>query len=527
MFDSDLKQQLTTVFQSLEHTVELKIASSSHPEQEALRQFLNQLMDCSLLIQVTEGDIPHPYPQTAPYFEIWTERGFSGISFAGIPTGHEFSSLVLAILHTQGKGKMPDATLTARIKNLKGPAHLVTYMSLTCENCPDVVQALNLVCVLNGQITHEIRDGQYFQNELDALGIMGIPTVVYNQKIIHIGRANLLDLVTQLEQSLGQNTELAIAPLHLGYFDVIVIGGGPAGIASAIYTVRKGLKTAIIFDKAGGQVSETRGIENMISIPYTEGHKLSAALLQHLEHYPIKSFYPQRVKSLLPLDSTDPKTPWRIELENSQTLETKLLIISTGAKWKQLGVPGEKEYLGRGVAYCPHCDGPFYQGKHVAVIGGGNSGVEAAIDLAGIVAKVTLLEFNERLKADQILINKLKSFPNVQIITQAQTTELKGDGQKIIALQYIDRATQQTQEIQLDGVFIQIGLVPQSDLVKDWVQTNNYGEIVVDEKCRTSHATILAAGDVTNVPYKQIIIAMGEGAKAGLAAFEKLVLDTH
>ncbi len=526
MLDHELKQQLTQVFQVLDKPVELKIAASTHPEQTDLRDFLTPLTECSPYIKVTEGHIPHPYPSQAPYFEIWTERGFSGIRFAGIPTGHEFSSLVLAILNANGKGKMPDDSLKNRITNLKGPAHLITYMSLTCENCPDVVQALNLISLLNGSITHEVRDGQYFQNELNELGIMGVPTVVWNQTIIHAGRANILDMVSKLEQNLGQQAEAPQEKRDLGRFDVVVIGGGPSGVSSAIYTVRKGLKTAIIFDKTGGQVSETRGIENMISIPYTEGPKLSGALLEHLEHYPVERLYPQRVKALLPLEPTHPKTPWRIELENGNTLEARLVILSTGAKWKQLGVPGEKEYLGRGVAYCPHCDGPFYKGKHVAVIGGGNSGVEAAIDLAGIVGHVTLLEYNAQLKADQILVDKLKSLPNVTIITQAQTKELKGDGKKIMGLHYVDRASGESREIALDGVFIQIGLVPNSELVKEWVKTSPYGEILVDEKCRTSHPTILAAGDVTNVPYKQIIIAMGEGAKAGLTAFEKLVLDS-
>lgn len=353
---------------------------------------------------------------------------------------------------------------------------------------------------------------------MQSLGIQGVPTLVANSKMFHSGHIQLLDLVAKLEETFGTEEDQSPAePLNvnLGHFDVLVIGGGPAGASAAIYSVRKGLSTALITEKIGGQVQETKGIENLISVTYTEGPQLAAQLYQHVASYPIKALENRRVKSIRPSGKLK-----SITLESGEHLTADAVIVTTGAKWRELGVEGEKEYLGRGVAFCPHCDGPYYKGKKIAVIGGGNSGVEAAIDLAGIVREVVLFEYNPQLKADQILVDKLKSMPNVSIVTNAKTNKILGDGKKVIQIEYLDRSTEKMEKMDLDGVFVQIGLVPNSHFLKDTIQLTKFGEIIVDEKGRTSMPGIYAAGDVTTTPYKQIVIAMGEGAKAALAAFE-------
>lgn len=419
---------------------------------------------------------------------------------------------------------MPDAVLVQRIKRLRKPITIKTFMSLSCENCPDVVQSLNQIALIHGGFNHEIIDGGYAQDQIQSLGIQGVPSLIANEKLMHSGRITLLDLITKLEQTFGVDDTVKIAPLenaNLGHFDVVVIGGGPAGSSAAIYSVRKGLTTAMITEKIGGQVQETKGIENLISIPYTEGPKLAGHLCEHIASYPIKVLENRRVKKV---QKDGVKT---IELESSEYLTATSIIVTTGAKWRELGIPGEKDYIGRGVAFCPHCDGPYYKGKKVCVIGGGNSGVEAAIDLAGIVREVVLFEYNDQLKADKVLVDKLKSMPNVSIVTNAKTQNILGDGQKVNAIEYQDRVSQQVVKVDLDGVFIQIGLVPNSAFLKDTLELTQFGEIVVDNKGRTSVPGIYAAGDVTTVPYKQIIIAMGEGAKAALAAFEDRMYQGH
>ncbi|MCS6838862.1 MAG: alkyl hydroperoxide reductase subunit F [Bdellovibrionaceae bacterium] len=526
MLDLELKQQVTEIFQQLHEPLYLKIKNSNHPDHSDLVAFLKQFAECSPHLKLelpSSPSEPLPYPS----FELWTERGFSGIRFSAIPTGHEFSSLVLAILHIQRKGRLPSEHLVKRIQDLPKSAHLITYVSLTCENCPEVVQNLNLISALNPRITHEMRDGQYFQKEIDQLGIMGVPTVVWNGEVIHSGRANLLSILEKLEQKFKSNSQSPEIPQssykNIGLYDVTVIGAGPAGVSAAIYAVRKGLKTLVITEKLGGQVSETRGIENLISVTYTEGPQLSKALLTHLEHYSVELKDNTRLEQIQRLPSGN----FELHLSSHEILQSKTVIAATGAKWKKLNVPGEEEYLGRGVAYCPHCDGPFYKGKHVAVIGGGNSGVEAAIDLAGIVGQVTLIEYANQLKADKILVDKLQALPNVQIITGAKTTHIKGDNKKVTDLQYQDLKTGDTRHLTLDGIFIQIGLLPNSSVFSQIVSLNNYGEIIIDPKCRTNVPGFFAAGDVTTCPYKQIIIAMGEGAKAGLSAFEYLKLEQH
>lgn len=516
MFDTDLNEQLRSVFSALENEVELAYEPSSHEDQAQLVEMLEAVAATSPKISCRLWAPADGRRATAPQFHIDYQGKRTGITFRGIPTGHEFSTLVLAILNADGKGKLPDPVLTQRIKRLKGPIDLKTYISLTCENCPDVVQTLNQMALLHGNFRHQMIDGAYAQDEVSELGIQGVPSVVANGRLIHSGRISLLDLVAKLEGVFGVSEgESVIVDADLGHFDVVVIGGGPAGVSAAIYSVRKGLKTALLTEKIGGQVQETKGIENLISVTYTEGPQLAAQLAQHLASYPVRILENRKVKTI-----QKEATPRRIELESGERLSASAVIVATGAKWRELNVPGEKDYLGRGVAFCPHCDGPFYKGKKIAVIGGGNSGVEAAIDLAGIVREVVVFEYNEQLKADKILVDKLMSLPNVSVVTAARTERILGDGQKVNALEYLDRKTERLEKVELDGVFIQIGLVPNSQFLKDAVELSKFGEVVVDAKGRTSAPGIYAAGDVTTTPYKQIVIAMGEGAKAALAAFE-------
>ena len=512
MLDQEIKEQLKNAFAQLENNIDLVYTPSLNSDQSTLLELLNEVATTSKKIKVISS--LQPPTETPPQFKIYYQGKATGVSFKGIPTGHEFTSLIVAILNADGKGKMPDASMIQRIKNLKGPIHLRTYISLTCENCPDVVQALNLMSFLHVDFKHEMIDGAYVQSEIEQLGIQGVPSVFVDSQFIHSGKIQFLDLLKKLEETFGSEVNQNINQIQdLGLYDVVVIGGGPAGASAAIYSVRKGLKTALIAEKIGGQVQDTKGIENLISVVYTEGPQLAAQLQQHLNHYPVQVLEHRRVEKL----DKDTKT---IYLEGGEKIKAQSIIITTGAKWRELGIPGEKEYLGRGVAYCPHCDGPFYKGKKVAVIGGGNSGVEAAIDLAGIVKEVVLFEFNDVLKADQILVDKLKSLSNVSIVTSAKTQKIHGDGQKVIRLEYQDRLTENEIQCELDGIFVQIGLLPNSQFLKDSVELTKFGEIIVDNKGRTSIPGIYAAGDVTTAPYKQIIIAMGDGAKAALAAFE-------
>jgi alkyl hydroperoxide reductase subunit F len=386
---------------------------------------------------------------------------------------------------------------------------------LSCTNCPDVVQALNQMALIHGDFRHELIDGELAEADIEALGIQGVPAVVHGNRIVHVGRANFAELLETLEGALGREVLPEAVAQPPQQYDVVVLGGGPAGSSAAIYSARKGLRTALVAQRLGGQVQETVGIENLISVPYTEGRRLAADLEKHLRAYAIDLLDNRKVEQVIEHGKQK-----EVRLQGGEILHTDALIIATGAKWRELGVPGEKDYLGRGVAFCPHCDGPFYKGKRVAVIGGGNSGVEAGIDLGGICSHVTLLEFAEQLKADEVLVKNLKSLPNVTIITNARTTEVVGNGQTVTALRYQDRTSEKMHEVALDGVFVQIGLVPNSALARELVATNRMGEILIDERCRTNKPGIYAAGDVSSVPFKQIVIAMGEGAKAALTAFE-------
>jgi len=441
----------------------------------------------------------------------------AGIAFQGIPLGHELTSFVLAPLAAAGVAKMPDEVTVRRIRALKGPVALVTYASLTCENCPVTVQALNMIAALNPSVTHTMVEGGLFPEEVQQLGIQSVPTVRANGEDFHTGRAELGALLDKLEERFGAD------PLDLSRetkdFDVVVVGGGPAGATAAIYAARKGLRTAIVAESIGGQVNETRGIENLIGTPYTEGPKLASDLKRHLAEYPVTLLENQRA---VKIEEDSVKT---LFLKSGLKVTAKAVVLAAGAKWRELGVPGEKEYLGRGVAFCPHCDGPFYKGRDVAVIGGGNSGVEAALDLAGICKSVTVVEFADTLKADRVLLDKLEEAPNISVIKGARTARINGDGTKVTGLTFEDRASQEERDLAVDGIFVQIGLVPSSRWLDGFVETTRFGEIVVDERGRTNRPGVFAAGDVTTVPYKQIVVALGEGAKAGLAAFEYLLKE--
>lgn len=511
MLDASILNQLKGLFAQLGKRIDLRLDASEHSKQAELVQMLEEIAGTSSEIQLVHTETH----SSVPSFSIAVDGRESGAAFRGIPGGHEFSSLILGILNAAGKGKLPDAGLVQRIKRLPAGAELRTYISLSCENCPDVVQALNQIVLAHGSLKHTMIDGGLVQEELERFKIQGVPAVMYGEELISSGRSNLAELIGKLEAKLGQSAEQeAPTPRDLGHYDVLVVGGGPAGVSAAIYSVRKGLKTALIAEKLGGQVQETKGIENLISVVYTEGPQLAASFDQHLRAYPVEVLEHRRVRSITS------EGVHKLELDSGESLSCDSLIMATGAKWRELGVPGEKEYIGRGVAFCPHCDGPYYKGKRVAVIGGGNSGVEAAIDLSGICKEVVLFEYLDQLKADQVLVNKLKSLPNVSIVTSAKTSQVHGNGEKVVALAYQDRNSGEDHQIDLDGVFVQIGLSPNSAVVKDLVELNKFGEIVVDTKGRTSRPGIYAAGDVTTVPFKQIVIAMGEGAKVALTAFE-------
>ncbi|NPD44104.1 MULTISPECIES: alkyl hydroperoxide reductase subunit F [unclassified Lentimicrobium] len=508
MLDQNIKQQVTGIFAELKNEYTFKIqASENHSKRDELTALLKDVASCSSKIKVETET------QEGFSFEILKNSEPTNIVFKAIPTGHEFSSLLAAILNLDGIGKnLPDETLSQRIKNLKGKIEIKSYISLTCTNCPEVVKALNVISILNPNVRHEIIDGALYQKEIEKLNIQAVPTVYANGEVLHIGRSSLGELIDKLEKLVGSEF---LASTETKEYDVVIAGGGPAGAAAAIYSARKGFSVAVVAEKVGGQVAETVGIENLISVPKTTGKELTANLMKHLQDYPIDIFENRRIESTEIIDGKK-----YLHTSLGEKFAAPALIIATGASWRKLGVPGENEYLGSGVAFCTHCDGPFYKDKKVVVVGGGNSGLEAAIDLSSIATHVTVLEFLEDLKGDQILQDKLNEMPNVDIITNAASQSIDGDGQKVSALQYQDRTTKEVKTIDTDGVFVQIGLKSNSDVFKNIVDTNRFGEIEIDAHCRTSQAGVFAAGDVSIVPYKQIVIAMGEGSKAALSAFE-------
>ncbi|MGX5660571.1 alkyl hydroperoxide reductase subunit F [Castellaniella ginsengisoli] len=511
MLDASLKGQLGTYLERVTLPVELRASLDDGAPSQELRAFLEDIASLSDKITLTND----ASGARVPSFEIARAGTDVAVRFAGIPLGHEFTSLVLALLQVGGHPPKLDEAVADQIRNLPGDYTFETYFSLSCQNCPDVVQALNAMSVLNPRIRHVAIDGALFQDEVQRREILSVPAVFLNGELFHQGRAGVEEFLAKLDA--GDDAAKVEALNARDEFDVLVVGGGPAGAAAAVYAARKGIRTGVVAERFGGQVLDTMAIENYISVLETEGPKFGVALEQHVKAYEVDIMNLQRASRLVPGRSI------QVELASGAVLKSKTVILSTGARWRQINVPGEDEYRNRGVAYCPHCDGPLFKGKRVAVIGGGNSGVEAAIDLAGIVGHVTLIEFGDALRADEVLQRKLRSLPNVTIITSAQTTEIHGDGKRVTGLSYKDRASGDAHRVELEGVFIQIGLVPNTEWLKGTVELSKHGEIVVDARGQTSVPGVFAAGDATTVPYKQIIIAAGEGAKAALAAFDHLI----
>ena len=515
MLEAHLKSQLKGYLERVTQPVELVATLDDRPASLEMRELLEEIVTLSPLLSVRyDGQ-----DTRRPSFSISRAGANMGLRFAAIPMGHEFTSLVLALLQAGGHPPKLDADVIEQIRSLEGDFAFETYMSLSCHNCPDVVQALNTMAVLNPRIRAVAIDGGLFKSEVDERQIMGVPTVFLNGAPFGSGRMELGEILAKIDTGAAARDAAKInaqAP-----FDVLIVGGGPAGAAAAIYAARKGIRTGVLAEKFGGQTLDTLGIENFISVKETEGPKFAAALEAHVRAYEVEIMSGQRVASLLP--ASQPEGEITLTLANGALLKSRSVILATGARWKNVNVPGESEYRTKGVAYCPHCDGPLFKGKRVAVIGGGNSGVEAAIDLAGVVAGVTVIEFADQLKADAVLVNKLKSLPNVTIHTGAQTLEITGDGKKVNGLRYKDRLSGEEHSVELEGVFVQIGLVPNTEWLKGTLELSKYGEIVIGTHCETNLPGVFAAGDATTVPFKQIIIATGEGAKAALSAFDHLI----
>ena len=514
MLDAAIQTQLKAYLEKLVNPIELIASLDGSPKAAEIRTLLNDIAALSDKVSVSENGTA----QLRPSFGVARVGEAARVQFAGIPMGHEFSSLVLALLQVSGYPPKLDAAVIEQIQGLSEPMHFETFISLSCHNCPEVVQSLNLLAVLNPNITHTMIDGADFQDEVKSRSIMAVPTAFLNGTEFGQGRMTLEEILPKLDSN--ADAKAAEKLNAKAAFDVLVVGGGPAGAAAAIYAARKGIATGVVAERFGGQVLDTLAIENFISVTETEGPKLAAALEQHVKAYPVDVMNVQKANKLIPAGSDG---LIGVQLENGATLKSKTVILATGARWRNMNVPGEAEYRAKGVAYCPHCDGPLFKGKKVAVIGGGNSGVEAAIDLAGIVEHVTLLEFDSKLRADAVLQDKLFSLPNITVHTEALTTEVIGDGSKVTGLRYKDRATEQEHVVELAGIFVQIGLLPNTDWLKDTVALTQRGEIEIDARGQTSVAGVFAAGDCTTQPYKQIIISMGAGATAALGAFDHLI----
>ncbi|BAN47002.1 alkyl hydroperoxide reductase subunit F [Metapseudomonas resinovorans] len=518
MLDANLKTQLKAYLEKVSQPFEIVASLDDSDKSRELLGLLQDIVGLTDKITLkTDGS-----DARRPSFSLNRPGADISLRFAGIPMGHEFTSLVLALLQVGGHPSKLDQDVIEQVKAIEGEFNFETYFSLSCQNCPDVVQALNLMAVLNPNIRHVAIDGALFQDEVDARQIMSVPSLYLNGELFSQGRMGVEEILAKIDT--GAAARDADKLNAKAAFDVLVIGGGPAGAAAAIYAARKGIRTGVAAERLGGQVLDTMAIENFISVQETEGPKLARALEEHIKQYDVDIMNLQRASALIPAKAEGELH--EVRFESGAALKAKTLILSTGARWREMNVPGEQEYRGRGVAYCPHCDGPLFKGKRVAVIGGGNSGVEAAIDLAGIVAHVTLIEFDDKLRADAVLQKKLASLPNVNVIKSALTTEVKGDGQKVNGLVYKDRTTDQLQTLELEGIFVQIGLLPNSEWLKGVVELSPRGEIIVDAKGQTNIPGVFAAGDVTTVPYKQIVIAVGEGAKASLSAFDHLIRTT-
>ncbi|MEQ6887269.1 alkyl hydroperoxide reductase subunit F [Halomonas sp. CS7] len=515
MLDDNLKSQLNAYLQKVTQPFEIVASLDDGDKSRELHGLLTDIVGLTdkITLKLDGQDA------RTPSFALNRPGEESGVVFAGIPMGHEFTSLVLALLQIGGHPPKASEEVIEQIKGLDGEMRFETYFSLSCQNCPDVVQALNLMAILNPNVHHVAIDGALFQDEVKAREIMSVPSVYLNGEPFDQGRMSLEQILAKVDTGAAKREAAKLNDKDT--FDTLMIGGGPAGAAAAVYAARKGIRTGVAAERFGGQVLDTMGIENLISVPRTEGPKLAAALEEHVKEYEVDIMNLQRAVQLVP---GQPGEEHEVAFESGARLRAKTLVLATGARWREMGVPGEAEYRNKGVAYCPHCDGPLFKGKRVAVIGGGNSGVEAAIDLAGIVGHVTLIEFMDEMRADAVLQKKLRSLPNVEIILGARTTEVNGDGKRVDGLTYEERATGELRRVELEGIFVQIGLVPNTEWLKESpIELSERGEIVVDARGMTSIPGIFAAGDVTTVPYKQIVIAMGEGSKAALGAFDHLI----
>jgi len=515
MLDSNLKTQLKAYLERLVMPIELASSLDDSDKSRELAELLDEIASLSDKITAIRRDDD----ARRPSFAINRVDSDVSVRFAGIPLGHEFTSLVLALLQVGGHPPKVQPEMLEQIRGLEGDLVFETYFSLSCQNCPDVVQALNTMSVVNPHIRHVAIDGALFQDEVEAREVMAVPSIFLNGQPFAQGRMDLAQILAKLDKGAEQRATRTIDAKEP--FDVLVVGGGPAGAAAAIYAARKGIRTGVASERFGGQVLDTMGIENFVSVRETEGPKLASALEEHVRTYDVDIMNLQRAEELIP--ASEPGGLIEVRLASGASLRSRTVVLSTGARWRSMNVPGEERYRNRGVAYCPHCDGPLYKGKRVAVIGGGNSGVEAAIDLAGIVGHVTLLEFDGKLRADEVLQRKLRSLRNVKVLVNAQTTEVLGDGRKVTGLAWTDRSTSESHRLELEGIFVQIGLLPNTEWLKDVLELSPRGEIVIDDHGRTSVPGVLAAGDATTVPYKQIIIAMGAGSTAALSAFDHLI----
>lgn len=514
MLNDNIKEQLRAYLGKVVQPIELVASLDDSDTSSEIRKLIHEIAALSSMVSAREDGRFEPRPS----FGVARQGEAPRIHFAGLPLGHEFSSLILALLQTGGHPPKADEETLSQIRALKGEFRFETFIALSCHNCPDVVQALNLMAVVNPGVSHVMVDGALFQDEAEKRGIMAVPNVFLNGEPFGQGRMDLVGILSKVAPGAAVETAGKISARQA--FDVLVVGGGPAGSAAAIYAARKGIRTGIVAERFGGQVLDTLAIENLVSIKETEGPKLAAALEEHVRHYGVDVMSQQKAIGLVP--ALQPGALVEVKLESGAVLKAKSVILATGARWREMNVPGEKEFLARGVAFCPHCDGPLFKGKRVAVVGGGNSGVEAAIDLAGIAEHVTLLEFAADLRADAVLQAKLASLPNVAVIKSAMTTEVTGTD-RVNGLIYRNRATEETRRLDLEGIFVQIGLSPNTDFVRETLDLTRTGEIAIDSRGQTSAHGIFAAGDCTTVPYKQIIIAMGEGAKASLSAFDYLI----
>lgn len=517
MLDNNIKNQLKSHFESLTQPVELLIALDDSKKSTEVESLANDLASLSDKFSVSNNP-----DSTArrPSMVVHSPQKNTHITFAGVPMGHEFTSLVLALLHTGGHPSKASQDDIEQIQSLDQELNFEVYISLSCQTCPQVVQALNTMAATNSKISATMIDGALFQDEVEQRNILAVPAVYLNGEPFSQGAMSLTDILNKVDSKGAQRQAKALNEKSV--FDVLVVGGGPAGASAAIYSARKGLNTGVVADRFGGQVADTLAIENFISVKATEGPKMVAQLEEHVKEYDVDVMHNQRATNL-----QKGSDGYDITLENGAVLQAKSLVLATGARWREMNVPGEQQYKGHGVAYCPHCDGPLFKGKPVAVIGGGNSGIEAAIDLANIVEHVTVLEFADTLRADEVLIRKANSLKNITIIKNAQTTEVLGDGNKVIGLNYTDRVSGESKELALAGIFVQIGLIPNTEWLKESdLELSQFGEILIDAKGATSLPGIYGAGDATNTPFKQIIIAMGAGATASLGAFDYLIRQT-